>query len=411
MKIIIIGGVTAGMSAVSKITGGSRAEVVVYEKGAICSCGTCGLPYYLANREADIRQAVAAMEETLRTSGVTAHCRHEVLSVACDRKQVTVRNLDNGQVFDDHYDKLVIAAGSHNLIPDVPGVEKVGVQVLKTVEDVIFLREFTKTPFVRDITIIGGSFAGLELAKAFLKMGRSVRIIEKEDQLLPTFDREVSAMIQRALEESGVKIHLRETLRGFTGGTFIEKTETSRGSYDTDLAMMAVGVAPNTGCLTGSGISMTPQGEIIINKSMETNVPDVYAVGDCTRSLEGSLRTSSLKMADLEIARTGLTEQEAKKQGGMGSRVKTALVTANDRPGLCPNANQITVKMVYDGASGRILGAQAWGKKNVIARINMFAVAIESGMTPEQLGNVDFSYSSAASSIWDPVQVVCHDAK
>ncbi|MFR2847883.1 MAG: FAD-dependent oxidoreductase [Hungatella hathewayi] len=272
------------MSAVSKITGGDRAEVVVYEKGAICSCGTLDFPT-ISQPGSGYPTGRGGHGETLRTSGVTAHCRHEVLSVACDRKQVTVRNLDNGQVFDDHYDKLVIAAGSHNLIPDVPGVEKVGVQVLKTVEDVIFLREFTKTPFVHDITIIGGSFAGLELAKAFLKMGRSVRIIEKEDQLLPTFDREVSAMIQRELEESGVKIHLRETLRGFTGGTFIEKTETSRGSYDTDLAMMAVGVAPNTGCLTGSGISMTPQGEIIINKSMEqmfrTSTPWVT-----TRSLE-----------------------------------------------------------------------------------------------------------------------------
>ena len=408
MKIIIIGGVTAGLSAVSKLTGSLSAQVTVYEKAAICSCGTCGLPYYLANRDADLRAAVTAMQEELRSSGVEAKCRHEVLAVSPGAKQVTVRNLDTGDIFTDGYDKLVIAVGSHNRIPSVPGAEKVGVQVLKTIEDVIFLREFTKTPYVRDITIIGGSFAGLELAKAFLKLGRNVRIIEKERQLLPVFDPEVSAMIQKELEGSGVKIHLGETLTGFAGQTYIESVKTSRGSYDTDLAMMAMGVVPNTGFLAGSGIAMDGQGAIIIHKNMETSLPDIYAVGDCTTCSDGALRTSSLKMADLEIARTGLTEAEAKR---MGLSVRTALVTGNDRPGICPNANQITVKMVYDSRTARILGAQAWGKKNVISRINMFAVAIESGMTPEQLANVDFSYSSTASSIWDPVQVVCHDAR
>lgn len=408
MKIIIIGGVTAGMSAVSKITGGEKAQVVVYEKAALCSCGTCGLPYYLANPKADLRAAVAAMQEELKSSGVDTRCRHEVLSVQPSAKQVTVRALDTGKVFTDIYDKLVIAVGSHNRIPAVPGIQKVGVQVLKTIEDVIFLREFTKTPYVRDITIVGGSFAGLELAKAFLKLGRNVRIIEKEHQLLPAFDQEVSGMIQKELEAGGVKIHLGETLTGFTGKTYVEAARTNRGSYDTDLAMMAAGIVPNTSFLHGSGISMNGEGAVIINKGMETSVPDIYAVGDCTSCLDGELRTASLRMADLEIARTGITEAEAKR---MGLSVRTALVTGNDRPGICPNANQITVKMVYDRKTTRILGAQAWGRKNVISRINMFAVAIESGMTPEQLANVDFSYSSTASSIWDPVQVVCHDAR
>lgn len=408
MKIIIIGGVTAGLSAVSKITGNLKTQVTVYEKAAICSCGTCGLPYYLANPKADLRAAVAAMQKELEASGVTARCRHEVVAVRPGEKKVAVKNLDTGEVVSDSYDKLVIAVGSHNRIPAVPGAEKVGVQVLKTIEDVIFLREFTKTPYVRDITIAGGSFAGLELAKAFIKLGRNVRIIEKERQLLPTFDQEVSAMIQKELEAGGVKIHLGETLTGFTGKTYIETVKTNRGSYDTDLAMMAMGVVPNTGFLMGSGISMDGQGAILINKNMETSVPDIYAVGDCTVCMDGALRTSSLRMADLEIARTGLTEAEAKR---MGLSIRTALVTGNDRPGICPNANQITVKMVYDSRTARILGAQAWGKKNVISRINMFAVAIESGMTPEQLANVDFSYSSTASSIWDPVQVVCHDAR
>lgn len=304
MKIIIIGGVTAGMSAVSKIAGGIPPQVVVYEKAAICSFATCGLPYYLANPQADLRAAVAAMQDELKAAGAEARCRHEVTGVRFDLKQVTVRNLDTDQVFTDRYDKLVIAAGSHNFIPQVPGAEKVGVQVLKTIEDVIFLREFTKTPYVHDITIVGGSFSGLEIAKAFLKLGRSVRIIEKENQLLPAFDKEVSAIIQKELEAGGVKIHLGETLKAFTGRTFIERTETGRGSYETDLAMLAMGVVPNTEFLHGTGITMEADGAIVINKAMETSVPDVYAVGDCTGKTDGILRTSSIKMADLELARS-----------------------------------------------------------------------------------------------------------
>lgn len=408
MKIIIIGGVTAGMSAVSKIAGNSSPQVIVYEKAAICSCGTYGLPYYVANPGADLASAVGTMQEELKRSKVEVHCRHEVISIQPEKKSVTVCNLDTGTVFSDQYDKLVIASGSSNQMPAVPGAEKMGVQVLKTVEDVIFLREFIKTPYVHEVTIVGGSFAGLELAKAFLKRGRSVRIIEKDKQLLPTFDQEVSAMIQKELESRGITVHLGEQLVRLPGQTYVENVETNRGCYDTDLVMIAMGVTPNTGFLRGSNINMDPDGAVIINKEMETSLTDVYAVGDCTRNTGEMLRTASIKTADLEIARTGLTEREAKDRG---FAVKVTLVTGNDRPGICPNANQITVKLVYDSRTKQILGAQAWGKKNVISRINMFAVAIESGMTPDQLAKVDFSYSSTASSIWDPVQVVCHDAR
>lgn len=240
-----------------------------------------------------------------------------------------------------------------------------------------------------------------------MKLGRSVRIIEKEQKLLPAFDREVSDRIEKELEARGVTLCLGETVRGFTGRTYIEKVQTNRGNYDCDLAVAAIGVKPNTELLARIGAALDETGAVIIDGGLQTSVKDVYAVGDCARMREQGLRSSSLKMDDLEIARTGLTETEAKQRG---IRVKSAMASAYDRPGICPDPNLVTVKLVYDASSRRILGAQAWGRKHVTDRINAIAVAIHAGMTPEQLGQVDFVYSSSVSSIWDPIQVVCNEA-
>ena len=211
----------------------------------------------------------------------------------------------------------------------------------------------------------------------------------------------------KELEARGVTLCLGETVRGFTGRTYIEKVQTNRGNYDCDLAVAAIGVKPNTELLARIGAALDETGAVIIDGGLQTSVKDVYAVGDCARMREQGLRSSSLKMDDLEIARTGLTETEAKQRG---IRVKSAMASAYDRPGICPDPNLVTVKLVYDASSRRILGAQAWGRKHVTDRINAIAVAIHAGMTPEQLGQVDFVYSSSVSSIWDPIQVVCNEA-
>ena len=368
MKIIIIGSIAAGVSAAARLAAAQRgAQITVYEKGGFYSCGTGGLPHYLCEDLDSLNKAIQAKETELNAQGITAHLRHEVRGIDAAARKVTVCDLATGRVFEDHYDKLVLATGSSNRVPQVPGSDRVGVQTLKTVEDLIFLKEFVRTPYVRDIVILGGSWAGLEIAKSFLKLGRNVRIIEKEQQLLPQFDPEVSKLIQKELEAQGVQFNLGEQVRSFPGRTFVEQVQTNRGTYPCDLCVVAIGVTPNTG-----------------------------------------LRTSSLKVADLEIARTGLTETEARKAG---LRVKSAMATGTDRPGICPNPHCITIKLVYEANTRQVLGAQAWGEKNVSARINAIAVAIRAGMTVEALGQVDFVYSSSSCSIWDPVQIVCGQAQ
>ncbi len=409
MKIIVIGSIGAGVSAASRISAGERdVQITVFERSGFYSCGTGGLPHYLGEPVSQLNNAIRSKEEELRAAGIQAHLRHEVCKIDAAAKQVTVTDLSAGRCFTDHYDKLIIATGSQSRIPNVPGSNRMGVHTLKNVEDLIFLKELTRTPYVRDIVILGGNLHGLELAKVFLKMGRNVRLIEKDNQLLPQFDPEVSKLIRKGLEEQGITFHMGEQVRAMPGKSFIEEVRTTKGSYPCDLCMVTESDAPDTALLRGTGIRLDAKGRILIDGGLATNVPGIYAVGECAFCTEGSLRSFSLRVGDLEIARTGLTEVESRKAG---LRVKSAMATATDRPGICPNPQKITIKLVYEATTRQVVGAQAWGGKNVSTRINAIAVAIRAGMTVEALSQVDFVYSSATTSIWDPIQVVCDAAK
>lgn len=409
MKIVVIGSISAGVSAASRIAAGERnVQITVYEMSAFYSCGVGGLPHYLGETMQQLNEAIQEKETELKAAGIQAHLCHQVQAIDPARRSLTVCDLATGRVFQDSYDKLVVATGSSIRMPQVPGANRVGVQTLKTVEDLIFLKEYTRTPYVQDIVILGGNWAGLEIAKVLLKMGRKVRIIEENRQLLPEFDPEVSELIRKALEAEGVQFSLGEKVTGFPGRTFVEQVQTSRGSYPCDLCIVAEGVVPNTALLAGTGVATSQTGAVLIDGNLATNVPGIYAVGDCVQSQQGSLRTSSLRVGGTELARTGLTEAEAKR---VGLRVKSAMATGTDRPGICPNQQKITIKLVYEANTHQVVGAQAWGGKNVATRINAIAVAIRAGMTAEALSQVDFCYSSAECSIWDPIQIVCGQAK
>ena len=409
MKIVVIGSISAGVSAASRIAAGDRnAQITVYEMSAFYSCGVGGLPHYLAQSMEQLNQAIQEKETELKNAGITAFLQHEVQAVNPAARSLTVRDLSTGRVFQDTYDKLVVATGSSIQLPNVPGANRVGVQTLKTVEDLVFLKEYTRTPYVRDIVVLGSNWAGLEVAKVLLKMGRNVRIIDENRQLLPEFDPEVSEMIQKQLEAEGVQFSLGEQVRSFPGKTFVEQVQTSRGTYPCDLCIVCVGAVPNTQLLANTGIATASNGAVLIDGDLATNIPGIYAVGDCVQSAQGSLRTCSLRVGGTELARTGLTEAEAKRAG---LRVRSAMATGTDRPGICPNPQKITIKLVYEANTHQVVGAQAWGGKNVATRINAIAVAIRAGMTAETLSQVDFCYSSAESSIWDPIQIVCGQAK
>ena len=443
MKIVIVGGVAAGMSAAAKIRRTSPdAEVVVYEKGGFLSYGACGLPYYVSGVNDDWRKLIARTREQFEEAGIRTFLRHEVVRVAPDRKQIMVKDLEKGSFFLDTYDKLMIAVGAAPIVPDVPGIRLPGVHLLKTMEDGLALKEAAASPDVRDVVIVGGGAIGLETAEAMVQLGKRVRVVELADRILPPFDPEITDLVVEELHRHEVKLHLAERLTEIAGAGRVERVRTDKGEYPADLVILSTGVRPATGFLAGSGIRMAPNGAIYIDREMRTNIPDVYAAGDCAvvyhRVMEedvyiplgttankmgrlaggnmlgrhdkfvGTLGSAAIKVFDLELGRTGMSEADAKR---LSIDYGTAVVEAMDHPAYYPDPTPIRFKLIYDRETKTLLGAQGVGAKGVVLRINLFAVAIHNRMTARELGMVDLCYAPPFSGVWDAVHIACNAVK
>lgn len=443
MKVIIIGGVAAGMSAASKIARkDSTAEIVVYEKGGFLSYGACGLPYYVGDFNDDYRRMIARTQEQFSKAGIKTHLYHEAVKVDTEKKQVIIRDIKSGNIFADGYDKLMIATGASSIVPPFPGAELMGVHVLKTLEDGIFLKEFAALPEIKNVTIVGGGYIGVECAEAFLNIKKNVRIIEAADRILTPFDTEMSEIASKELEKHGVKLHLGEKVKGFKGTSKVEKVETDKGVYDTDLVIMAVGVRPNTAFLKDTGIRLAKNGAIIVDRELKTSVDDIYSAGDCAlvynriteedcflalgtvankcgriagenisgghQKFVGALGSAAIKVCDVEMGRTGMGEADAKR---LGKKYKTVVVQANDHPAYYPDPTPVTIKLIYEDGTRKLLGAQACGEKGAVLRIDVFAVAIHAGMTTDELGMTDLVYAPPFAGVWDAIHIASNLAK
>ncbi|WP_313151986.1 CoA-disulfide reductase [Lacrimispora sp.] len=444
MKIIIIGGVAAGMSAASKIRRvDPDTKVTVYEKGGFLSYGACGLPYYVGDYNDDYRKMIARTRETFSKMGIETFLRHEVQSVDVERKEVLVKDLLNGQEFTDSYDKLMIAVGASAVVPPFPGKELMGVHVLKSMEDGIFLKEYAKMPEIRNIVIVGGGYIGVECAEAFLNLGKKVRMLEAAPRILMPFDEEIAALAHEELVKSGVLLNTGEKVEGFYGdGLYVKGVKTDKGAYEADLVIVAVGVRPCTEFLKNTGISMGKNGALIVDREMRTSVPDVYAAGDCIlvynevleedsflalgtvankcgriaganmagghESFIGALGSAAIKVCGLELGRTGMGEGDAIR---LSKDYKTLVIQANDHPAYYPDPTPITIKLIYEKGTKRLLGAQTCGQKGAVLRADVFAVAIHCRMTTAELGMTDLIYAPPFSGVWDAIQIACNAAK
>ncbi|MDF2842248.1 MAG: FAD-dependent pyridine nucleotide-disulfide oxidoreductase [Herbinix sp.] len=443
MRIIIIGGVAAGMSAASKIARMDKTcEVVVYEKGGFLSYGACGLPYYVGDYNDDYRRMIARTQEKFSEAGIETHLYHEVVKVDVEKKQIFINNLKDKTMFIDKYDKLMIATGAASLVPPFPGVDLLGVHVLKTLEDGIFLKEYAANPEIKNVTIVGGGYIGIECVEAFLSLGKEVRLIEAAGRILTPFDEELSELAQKEIEKHGVNVHLNEKVKAFHGASKVNQIETDKGMYNTDLVIVAIGIRPSTEFLKDTGIRMAKNGAILVDRELRTSIEDIYAAGDCilvyNEAMEedsylalgtvankcgriaganlagehqkfiGALGSAAIKVCNLEMGRTGLGEADAKR---LKKKYKTVIVQANDHPAYYPNPTPITIKVIYEAGSLKLLGAQACGEKGAVMRIDSFAVAIHAGMTTDELGMTDLVYAPPFSGVWDAIQIACNLAK
>ena len=441
MKIIVIGGVAAGMSAASKVKRTlPTSQVVVYEKGEDLSYGACGLPYYVGDEIKDIKSLVIRNKAQFEKSGIEVFDLHEVLSVNEKDKKIKVKNLRTEEEFYDDYDKLIVATGASPIRPDWEGGNLDNIHVLSNLNDGLLIKTSVLKEEIRNVIIVGGGFIGVELAENINKLGKNVTLIEAQKQILTHLDIEMSEMLKTEMTKNGIKVKNNESVLRFYGSTKVEGVVTDHDKYEADLVILAIGVRPNTKMFSDAQISKLKNGALKVNNKMETSIPDIYAAGDCAsvyhrlkdsneeyiplatnankqgkligsiiggRSGEflGALGTSMIKVFQLEGAKTGLSEKEAIQ---MGVDYITKTIKSHNHASYYPNSQSITIKLVADKQTHQLLGVQIVGFSGSALRINTAAVAIHAKLSTDELGWIDFGYAPPFSATWDALQVACN---
>lgn len=443
MKVVVIGGVAAGMSAASKIKRiDSNTEVVVYEKGGFLSYGACGLPYYVGGFNDDYTKMIARTREQFEKIGIQTHLHHEVLKVIPENKQLLVRNHETGDIFIDNYDKLMVSTGAAAITPPLEGARKKGVYLLKTLEDGIRLKEIANDPTIKNVVVVGGGYIGIESVDAFLHLGKKVTCVEFADRILMPFDPEISKLAEDELISKGVALKTSEKVVAIKGEDRVTSVVTDKGQYEADLVILSIGVRPSTDFIKDTGIQRAQNGAIVVDREMRTSIPDIWSAGDCSmvyhKGLEensflplgtvankcgriagenimgkhtkfvGALGSAAIKVCDVELGRTGLGESDAKR---IGIDYKTVVIQAYDHPGYYPGQTPITIKVIYEAGTKKLLGAQTAGIKGAVLRVDVFAVAIHSQMTTEELGMTDLVYAPPFAGVWDAIHIACNAAK
>lgn len=446
MKCIIIGGDAAGMSAAMQIVRNSSGNsITVFEKGGIYSYGQCGLPYVIGGKIESTDKVIARTQQEFKEKyDIDARVFHEVKSIDAKQKVVRGINLSTGENFEQAYDRLLIATGASPVVPNWEGSSLQGVFTLKTIPDTEEILDFVYKGFrdVKDVTIIGGGYIGLEMAESFADIGKKVTIIERNDQLAGIFDRDLADLIHDEAKKHHLTLRLGESVEGFIGNSFVESVKTDKGEIKTDLVLIAVGVKPNTAFINGTGIVTGIKGAIQVNSSMQTNVEDIFAAGDCAtqyhrikerddyiplgthankqgqiaglnmvnlhKTFKGVVGTSIIKFFDLSLGRTGLSEKEAERLN-----IPTASVTirARDIAGYYPDAKKMTVKLIYHKVTRKLLGGQIIGESGVDKRIDVLSTALFHNMSIDELLDLDLAYAPPYNGVWDPIQQAARKAK
>ena len=438
MKVIIIGGIAAGMSAAAKFKRLSpKDDVVVYEKGDIVSFGACGLPYYVGGFFEDSREMIARTPEEFRESGVEIHTKHEVIDVDFSSKKLKVKNLITDEILEESYDKLMIASGARAIIPPIKNIDLENVVTLKSMDDGNKLRELMASDEYKKVAIIGAGFIGLEAVEAAKHRGKEVTVIQLQDRVLQeVFDKDITDLLEEELRESGVNLLLSETVVELIGDRKVSKVKTNKREIDADIVILATGVKPNTDFLKTDEIKMLRNGAIVVDSYGRTSVEDVYSAGDCAtinnlitgkeayvplatganklgrivgenlagqnNSFQGSMASSCIKVMNMEAARTGLSEKEVRD---LGFDYKTKFITDMNQTSYYPGRERIYVKLIYDAHTKVILGGQVAGYKDAVQRCNVLAACIYAKMTTDQLGMLDLCYSPPFARTWDVLNV------
>ena len=439
MKVVIIGGVAGGATAAARIRRlDEQAEIVVFERSGYISYANCGLPYYIGGVIEDPDALTLQTPESFFSRfRVTMKVRHEVTAIHPERKAVSVKNLETGELFEESYDKLLLSPGAKPTQPRLPGLGSEKIFTLRTVEDTFRIKEYIRAKQPKSAVLAGGGFISLELAENLRELGMDVTIVQRPKQLMNPFDADMAAFIHGEMRKHGVRLALGHTVEGFeekdSGVDVLLKDE---APLRADMVVLAIGVSPDTGLAKDAGLELGIKGSILVNDRMETSVPDIYAVGDAVQvkhfvtgqdalialagpankqgriaadnicggdsRYSGSQGSSVVKVFDLTAAATGVNETNA---GKAGLSVDSVVLSPMSHAGYYPGGKVMTMKVVFEKETYRLLGAQIVGYEGVDKRIDVLATAIRAGLKATQLKELELAYAPPYSSAKDPVNM------
>ena len=439
MKVLIVGGVAGGATAAARIRRlDENAEITVFERSGYISYANCGLPYYIGGVITDPEELTLQTPESFFSRfRINMKVHHEVTAIHPNQKTISVRNLETGEEFEESYDKLLLSPGAKPTQPRLPGVGIKKVFTLRTVEDTFHIKEYINKNQPKSAVLAGGGFIGLELAENLKELGMDVTIVQRPKQLMNPFDADMASFIHSEMRKHGVKLALGHTVEGFEekdGG--IDILLKDEMPLHADMVVLAIGVTPDTHLAKEAGLELGIKGSIVVNDRMETSVPDIYAAGDAVQvkhyvtgqealislagpankqgriiadnicggdsRYPGSQGSSVIKVFDMTAATTGMNETNARKAG---LDVDTVILSPMSHAGYYPGGKVMTMKVVFEKETYRLLGAQIVGYEGVDKRIDVLATVIHAGMKATELKDLDLAYAPPYSSAKDPVNM------
>lgn len=445
MKLVVIGGTAAGLSAASKARRlDPQMEITVFEASGYVSYGACGLPYYVGGSIEHVDDLISLNAQQLQEQrNITTLIRHRVTKIDRTHKQVEVCELDTGRTFLKDYDRLVIATGASPVVPRLPGADGSGVFTLRTVEDGLRLHSQIAAP-AQKCVIIGGGFIGLELSEQLCLSGLEVQVVEALPRLLPMLPEAYAQLTRQELEAHGISLHTglsaTEILRGEDGA--VSGVQLSDGMVlPADFVVFSVGVRPASQLAIECGLKVNQKGGIVVDMEQRTSDPDIWACGDCVQmrnlitgapcyvplgttankqgriagenaagghaAFQGVLGSQVTKIFDLYLSSTGLSLDQALSADYPATSVS---ITKGDRASYYPGGSVNHITLVFRKDNGQLLGAQACGSATIAGRINALATAITCKMDVHQLNELDLVYSPSVAPVYDPILIAAAQA-
>jgi NADPH-dependent 2,4-dienoyl-CoA reductase/sulfur reductase-like enzyme len=437
-RLVVIGADAAGMAAAHQARRlDPDLEIVALERGRHTSYSACGIPYVVGGVVDDLEDLVARTPEEHRDAGIDLRLEHEVTSIDPDAGTVSVHGRADRGRYTIGYDSLLVATGARPKLPDLPGIDLPFVRGVQTLDDGAELLERITAQRCGEVVVVGGGYIGLEMAEAFVERDANVVLLEGGDQVMSTLDADMAELVASALDDFGVQVRTGVEVKGFEEGRVL----TDGDELAADIVVVGMGVRPNAELAGDAGVELGPSGAIAVDRRQRTRTDGVWAAGDCAESFHlvsrrpvhiplgtianrqgrvaginlgggyatfaGVIGTAVTKICGTQVARTGLNEREAR---AAGFEPVTATIESTTRAGYFPGAKPMTVKLVAEKKTGRVLGAQIVGGDGAAKRIDVVAVVVTTGLTVDEMIDLDLGYAPPMSPVWDPVVVAARQA-